>query len=358
MFKNKLDYKLLNIALVVLIIFLLYMTGNLWIGVVSKVVQIVLPFVFAFAIAYALHPFLQKMIKSKFPKWLGVSIIIFLILALAALVIYLIATVLLGQLSSLFNSVLEFVKSIENSNFDFNFAGLETTLSDAFKNILSNLGKYVSDGAINVIDSSFGVISKVFIIFASFIYFLIDMDKIREEIKFFFSKRTRKTYEYVKCLDKEMKNYLSGLVQVMIISLVEYTLAYTIIGHPNAILLGFLACLANLIPYFGGIGVNIIAAITAFVVSPSMLIKTVIAFVLLSSLDSYVINPTVYGKTNSIHPLITIIALFAGGVIFGITGVFISFPLAIVMVTTYKYFKEDITRNIKKAKKKDETVVN
>ena len=85
-----------------------------------------------------------------------------------------------------------------------------------------------------------------------------------------------------------------------------------------------------------------------------MLIKTIITFGILSSLDSYVINPTVYGKTNSIHPLITIIALFAGGIIFGITGVFISFPLAIFMVTTYKYFKEDITRNLKKAKRVEE----
>ena len=70
-------------------------------------------------------------------------------------------------------------------------------------------------------------------------------------------------------------------------------------------------------------------------------------------MDSYVINPTVYGKTNSMHPLVTIIALFAGGILFGILGVFISFPLAIIVVTTYKYYKEDITRNIKKVTNND-----
>ena len=154
-------------------------------------------------------------------------------------------------------------------------------------------------------------------------------------------------------LDIEMKKYLNGLVQIIIITLIEYTLVYTIIGHPNAILLGFLAAIANLIPYFGGIVVNIIAAITAFVVSPGLLIRTIIAFGVLSSIDSYVINPTVYGKTNSIHPLITIIALFAGGILFGILGVFISFPLAIIIVTTYKYYKDDITRNIKKVTNDD-----
>lgn len=350
MLKNKLDYKLVNIALIVLIVFLLYQTGHLWMGVTDKILQICMPFLFAFAIAYAVNPFLQKMIDKKIPKWLGVTIIIFIMLALASLVIYLITTVMIGQVSSLFNGIIAFINTLGETNFDINLAGLETSLTDTFKTILNNLGKYVSDGAINVIDSSISFISTLFIVFAAFVYFLIDMDKIREEIKFFFRKRSKKSFNYVRTLDHEMKNYLNGLVQIVIITLIEYTLVYTIIGHPNAILLGFLAAVANLIPYFGGIAVNIVAAITAIVVSPSLLIKTIIAFAILSAADSYIINPTIYGKTNSIHPLVTIIALFAGGILFGILGVFISFPLAIIVVTTYKYYKDDITLTLKKSK--------
>ena len=48
-----------------------------------------------------------------------------------------------------------------------------------------------------------------------------------------------------------------------------------------------------------------------------------------------------------------IIALFAGGILFGVIGVFISFPLAIIIVTTYKFYKEEITRNIKKITNND-----
>ena len=353
MLKNKLDYKLVNFALIALIVFLLYQTGNLWTGVLGKILEIVLPFLFAFAIAYAVHPFLQKLEEKKLPKWAGVTIIIGIILLVVFLLCYLITTVMLGQLSSLFSSIMQFIDSLKNTNLDFNFAGLESSLTDTFRTILSQFGTYVSDGAINLIDSSINFLSTLLIVFASFIYFLIDMDKIREEIKFFFKKRSKRTYNYIKTLDMEMKKYLSGLVEIIIITLVEYTLVYTIIGHPNAILLGFLAAVANLVPYFGGIIVNIIAAITAFVVSPGLLIRTIIAFGILSSVDSYVINPTVYGKTNSMHPLVTIIALFAGGILFGILGVFISFPLAIIIVTTYKYYKDDITRNIKKVTNDD-----
>lgn len=352
MLKNKLDYKLVNLALISVIIYFIYHTGNLWIGVTNKAIKILVPFLFAFAAAYALYPFLEKMKSKKVPKSLGVFIIVFLVLTLISFVIYIVSTILVGQLSSLFDGILSFLNEIPNMKIDLNVSGLQENLNGIFKNILSEVGTYVSNGTINLINTSLDLISKFFVAFAAFIYFLIDMDKIRSGIKTFLKKRSNRAYIYVAKLDDQMKRYLNGLIKVIIISFVEYTIAYSIIGHPNALLLGFLAGIANLIPYFGGIINNVVALITAFVVSPIMFIKTLITFFICSTLDSYVINPTVYGKTNSIHPLIVILALFAGSIIFGIMGIFISFPLAIIIVTTYKFFKDDIADKAKNIKEK------
>ena len=57
--KNNINYKLVNFALISLIIFLLYQTGNLWTGVISNFFKIMMPFIVAFVIAYALYPFLK-----------------------------------------------------------------------------------------------------------------------------------------------------------------------------------------------------------------------------------------------------------------------------------------------------------
>ena len=349
---KKINYKLINLALIVIIIFFMYKTGNLWIGVGHKIMNILIPFLFAFAAAYALYPSLQFLQKKKIPKWLAVLIIVVAILLIAFIVIYIVSTILVGQLANLFSGILKFVEQISKSNFDINISGLEDSLSDIFKNILGNVGTYVSNGAINIINTSLSFLSKLLIGIAVFVYLLIDMDKIREHVKDFFKAKNKKTYEYVAALDDQMKKYLNGLVKVIIISIIEYSIAYSIIGHPNAILLGFLAGIANLIPYFGGMANNCIAAITAFVISPSLFIKTIIVFAILSMVDSYVINANVYGKSNSIHPLIVIMSVFAGSSLFGIMGIIISFPLAILVVTTYKYYKEEIKRNIRKGKNK------
>ena len=46
------------------------------------------------------------------------------------------------------------------------------------------------------------------------------MDKIRSVIRAFFKKRAVKTFNYVKELDNQMRRYLSGLLKIMLISIV------------------------------------------------------------------------------------------------------------------------------------------
>ncbi len=345
MLKDKLNYKLMNIAVIAFIIFLIYQTGNLWIGIISTILSIAIPFFMAFVVAYALHPFLKFLTNHKLPKALSIFIIVALLVGIIAFIIVLVVPLLFSQLSSLFNGIIAFIKQISlESSIDL--GPIQKSLSTSFNDIILSLGKYVSNGAVNVIGVSLGYISIAVIAFSASIYFLSDMDMIRASVKRYLNRKSKKILKYISLLDEQMKLYLTGFIRIMLITVVEYTIAYTVIGHPNAILLGFLAMIANLIPYFGGIITNIVAAITAFVISPALFVKTVITFIVLSAIDGYLINPLVYGKTNEVHPLVVIISVFAGGKLFGIAGIVISLPLAIICITTFKYFKEDISEKI------------
>lgn len=349
MIKNKLDFKLINLALISLIVFLLYQTGNLWIGILTKTWNILMPFFFAFVVAYALYPLLKFLQSKGIPKGISVLIIIALVLGLLAFIIVLIIPLLFEQLTSLFNGIIAFLKEL-SVNYDINFGPIQESLSKSFNDIILGISKYVSDGAINAIGVSLGVISIFVIALSAGIYFLIDMNVIRESFKKYLNRKSKRSFLYFRKLDMEMKNYLTGFVKVICITLVEYTIAFYIIGHPNALLLGFLAAVANLIPYFGGMITNVIAAITAFVISPSLFVKTIVTFFVLSALDGYVINPMVYGKTNKIHPIVVILSVFAGGILFGVIGIIISLPLAIILLTTYKFFRLDIVEKIEDIK--------
>ena len=347
--KNKINYKLVNISLISLVIFLLYRSGNLWIGIISKFFQIMMPFIIAFVVAYALYPFLKYLESKKIPKGLAIFIIVALILGILSFTVFKIVPLLFNQIVSLFNSSISFVKEM-SAEYNYDLGPLQDTLTNGLNDIVINVGKYVSNGAINIINISLGFITNVFLCLTSAIYFLIDMDSIRKETKKYLKRKSYKTFRYVRTLDDEMKNYLSGFVKLMFISLFEYAIVYKIIGHPNALLLGFLAMITQMIPYFGGIITNIVAAITAIVVSPMLLIKTVITFCILSIIDGNVIGPLVYGKTNNVKPVVVIISITAGGILFGVTGIIASFPVAIILIATYKFYKEDINDKIEDIK--------
>lgn len=343
MIKNKLDYKLINIALITLILFLLYHTGNLWIGVINKLQAIILPFILSFAIAYAIHPFLKFLMNHKLPKSISVMIILFIIFGTISILVVLVGPMLFNQTINLVGNLITFIKEISTN---INLGSFQTTITDYFNEIIKMAGSYATNGILNVINISLGYIAVAFIVFSATIYFLIDMDHIREAVAKYLKRKSKKAYYYVALLDKEMKSYLTGMLSIMIITLFEYTIAYRLIGHQDALLLGILAMLGGLIPYFGGMITNVVAAVTAFVISPALFIRTVITFIILSEVDGYLINPLVYGKTNNVHPIIVIISVFAGGKLFGILGIMISFPLAVFIITTIKYFKADINKKI------------
>ena len=351
MLKNKLDYKLLNAAIIMVIIFLLYQTGSLWFGILGKVKDIIFPFFLAFILAYSLYPILRYLQNKKLPKGIALTIIVTILLLLVGIFIAVIVPMLFKQLPSLFSGIISFIKEI-STKFSIDSSSIQITLQTTFNEIVSSMGKYVSDGAINLIGDSVNYITIILIAFAAAIYLLIDMDKIREGVKRILKRRSKKLYGYVLTLDNEMKNYLVGFSRIIFITFFEYTIVYTIIGHPNAILLGVLAMLANLIPYFGGVITNAIAAITSFVISPALFWRTIVTFLILAVVDGYVINPYVYGKTNRVHPLVVILSVFAGGILFGTIGIFLSLPLAIIIITTIKYFDVEVKNKIEDIKEK------
>ena len=107
----------------------------------------------------------------------------------------------------------------------------------------------------------------------------------------------------------------------------------------GALLLGFLSGLGNFIPYFGGLLVQVIGVITGFTISPALGLTVIIVTLITSLIDSYVLNPLVYGKSNQVHPIVVIAAVFGGGILFGFVGIIIALPLSILIITSYKFYE-------------------
>ena len=351
--RDKVNYKLLNILIIVAIVCLLYSISGLWLGIVKNIFDIVAPFVLAFALAYVLYPLVKKLMDAGSPKWLAILTVC--ILGVGSLLVIILLTVPL-----LYEQVLLFISNISvflsdlSSKYEINFGSLQSSLTDFSTNIISSIGSSISNGAISVVNASVGVITTGIVVICSAVYFLIDMGKIRDGIKKYYYNKNRRVANYLKKLDEELTKYIGGMGLNVLIQTIEYTVAFLIIGHPNYLILGILSGVSAIIPWFGGFLVAAISLLVSSVISTKMFILTVIICIICPTLDGNVIGPKVYGKTNSLHPLVVIFAVSAGGIIAGFWGIVLSLPVAIVIKTTYNFYKKDIHKKFNHIKLKKE----
>lgn len=349
--EDKLNFKLLNLLILIAIVCLLYLIRGLWLGIVCAIFKIVAPFLLAFGVAYMIFPLVRKLISLGCHKWVAISVTC--LLSLGIVVLLAITTIpLLYEQALLFISNISVFLSDLSTKYEINLGNLQTTLTDFSTNIMTNIGSKISDGAITLVNTSVSFMSSAIVVIASAVYFLIDMDKIRSEIKSFYYKRNRRMVFYLKKLDSEMSKYIMGMGLNVILQMIEYTIAFLIIGHPNYLILGILSGVSAIIPWFGGFLVAVLSLLVSSVISTKMFILTVIICIICPTLDGNVIGPKVYGKTNQIHPLLIIFAVSAGGMIAGFWGIVLSIPIAIALKTTFGFYKTDIYKGVKKIKKK------
>lgn len=349
--KNKINYKLINILIGLLIISLLYWISGLWLGIFEKIMAILFPFIIAFAIAYALNPFCKKLTNCGFPRWLAVGIIYFLIIGFTVLIGIIVVPMFYDQVVLFLSNISAVITDI-SSKYELDLGIIQTSLSDISSDLLKDVGSHISDGAITIVNTSISFLTNLIIILIVSVYLLFDMDKIRNYIKKKLKKGKKRIYNYVKTLDCEVNNYFSGLLKNIIIQFFEYTTIFFLIGHPNYLILGILAAVTTIIPYFGGLIINILALLIASVVSTKLFIATLIVCLICPNIDGYIISPRVYGKTNQLHPLVNIFAVFAGGILGGFWGIVISLPIAIILLATYRFFKGDINDKIEVIKER------
>lgn len=348
---NKLNFKLLNLLIIIVIICLLYFIRGLWIGIVVNIFKIVAPFLLAFAIAYVIYPLVKKLINAGSPKWLSILTVCILLVGIIAIILLLTVPLLYEQILLFLSNISVFLSDM-SSKYEINFGSLQSSLTDFSTNIISSIGSSISNGAISVVNASIGVITNGMVVLCSAVYFLIDMDKIRMGIKKYLNMRSKRTSQYLKSLDTELTKYIGGMGLNILIQIAEYTIAFGIIGHPNYLILGILSGISAIIPWFGGFIVATLSLLVSSVISTKMFLLTAVICVICPTLDGNVIGPKVYGKTNSLHPLLVIFSVSAGGIIAGFWGIILSLPIAIIVKTTYGFYKNDIYKKYYRIKSK------
>ena len=170
------------------------------------------------------------------------------------------------------------------------------------------------------------------------LYFFFLMWK-REKYEAFFlrltsNERQNEVKHELREITKVASQYLVGRLISMFFLITVYAIGFSIIGLKNAVLVSFIAVLPTIIPYIGayigGIFPIIMALITG---STSTVIPVIILLMAAQTIDNNIIEPLAEGESLNISPIITIIALVVGHLLWGVAGMVLFVPLfAIVRI--------------------------
>ncbi len=138
----------------------------------------------------------------------------------------------------------------------------------------------------------------------------------------------------VMSIASRINNYVSSFVRgqllVGLVLTVLYSVGLGIVGLDLWFLLGVLSGFGNIIPYFGFItGITLSTIIAVFSGGGFYLVVQVWAvFLIVQFLEGIVISPRIIGDKVGLSPLVIILAIVAGGQIFGFLGIILAVPVA------------------------------
>lgn len=125
------------------------------------------------------------------------------------------------------------------------------------------------------------------------------------------------------------QKYLTGLA-LMIFSLwIMYGIGFTIVGVKNALFFAVLCGLLEIVPFVGNITGTTLTVLFAFAQGGdyTMIIGIIITYAIVQFIQTYILEPLVVGAEVNLNPLFTIIALIAGEMLWGISGMILAIPL-------------------------------
>lgn len=128
-------------------------------------------------------------------------------------------------------------------------------------------------------------------------------------------------------------NYLVGVFTVMVIVGSLNTIGLLILGVKYAVFFGFFASLLLLIPYIGVIIGSLLPIMMALVTkeSPMYAVGVGVTFLLIQFLEGNFITPYIVGSKISINPMMAIIGLLLGGMLWGIAGMVLALPIIAIL---------------------------
>lgn len=323
----------------------------------SLLISIFAPFILAIVLAYILNP-LIKMLKSKgIPRLWGVLLVYLTI----SVIIFVFSVTLVPRMTAEVKNLIDALPSYGNETFEYfydmylkynknveslpeEFQAVKDLLRiniSRFQQIVINVLSTITEALLAAFSKIIGLVLIPILAF----YFLKDAEEFKKSLILLIPSPWRKeTLAIARDIDGVLGGFIRGQLIVAAFVGLLTTVAMLALKVNFAVLIGIIAGIANVIPYFGPVIGIVPGVIFALMDSPVKALWVIIIFTIIQQIESGILSPKIVGESVGVHPLVVILALLVGGKFFGLVGLLIAVPTAGVIKVLGKHFIKHIVK--------------
>ena len=213
-----------------------------------------------------------------------------------------------------------------------------------FNDWLARRGGTVVSQLTGLASTTAGVVVNILIVGILGIYFASQPSLYSRGLKHLLPLSYRKRAgEVLGVIDDGLRRWLVGRFALMVINGALTAIGLKLLGIPLALTLGLLAGLLNFVPNFGPWIAATPAVLIAFLQGPQQALYVAVLYLVLQSVDGYLLTPLVDRKSVELPPVLTITAQVILGLAFGFIGILLASPLtAVALILIKMLYIEDL----------------
>lgn len=300
---------------------------------------IVVPFLFAIFISILLTPLAGWLEKYRIPRVISSLVAI----TVAVLVLFGVGFFFYTQMTAFVNDSDTIIMRLEELLFSvdeflsswFAFEGeinLERIVVELLEYIQANIAS-LSRG----ISSAASVITNVFLVPVFIFLILLFRSQLKNFVMMAFGgdndSRNRRVRVIIIKIRVLIQNYITGVLIVIVILSFLNSIMLLVIGVEHAIFFGVFAAMLNIIPFVGPLLGSILPIVYSLITMDSLIYPLIImlGFYVIQLFEGNLFTPTIVGSQVSMNALATLLLLFIGGQIWGLSGMILFIPIGAIM---------------------------
>lgn len=316
--------------------------------------DVLLPFLVACLLAYLFEPFVQynRALLHLKGRVIASLVTLFEITTFIAILGYFCVPIIIHETHQVGAMMKQYASSDVNISFlpndihhllrskiDFEEIAKELTQKD-IQSILDRSMSFISGGV--------GVLMSVlewFMVFLYVLFIMIDYDNLMRGFRLMVPPRYRRaTFKIGRDIKTSMNHYFRGQALIACIVAVCYSVGFSIVGLPMAIVLGLLAGILFMIPYMVYltlIPVTILCVVYAVDIHVdfwTLWWKCIAVYVVTQSISDMILTPKIMGKAMGLNPAIILLSLSVWGTLLGLIGMIIALPLTTLLLSYYNNY--------------------